>query len=125
MSAKLLLIDDEVISLKMTKMMLDEYRYDVETCLTSEEAISVLTTSDIDLILLDVSMPTLDGFDFIKLMRSLRIQVPVMFLSGTLDPYTLQRASGEGVMRCVNKSLELSKLPKIIEECMVELNGNV
>lgn len=125
MSAKLLLIDDEVISHKMTKMMLDEYRYDVETCLTSEEAISVLTTSDIDLILLDVSMPTLDGFDFIKLMRSLRIQVPVMFLSGTLDPYTLQRASGEGVMRCVNKSLELSKLPKIIEECMVELNGNV
>ncbi len=125
MSAKLLLIDDEVISLKMTKMMLDEYRYDVETCLTSEEAISVLTTSEIDLILLDVSMPTLDGFDFIKLMRSLRIQVPVMFLSGTLDPYTLQRAGSEGVMRCVNKSLELSKLPKIIEECMSEPNGNV
>ena len=118
MKTRLLLIDDEVISLKMTKMMLDEHQFDVDTCLTTEEAISVLTTSEIDLILLDISMPTLDGFDFIKLMRSLGIHVPVVFLSNKTDNYTLRLAESEGVLCCVSKSHELPKLPSIIREVL-------
>lgn len=118
MKTRILLIDDEVISLKMTKMLLDAHHFDVDTCLTTEEAISVLTTSDIDLILLDISMPTLDGFDFIKLMRTLGIRVPVVFLSGTSDEYTLRLAESEGVKRCVSKNGEIAKLPYIIHEVL-------
>ncbi len=118
MQTKILLIDDEVISLKMTKMVLDEQKFDVDTCLTTEEAISVLTSTDIDLLLLDISMPTLDGFDFIKLMKSLRIQVPVVFLSNHSDEYTLERAKSEGVKRCVNKQGELGQLADIIRDVL-------
>lgn len=121
MKTRLLLIDDEVISLKMTKMMLDEHHFDVDTCLTTEEAISVLTTSEIDLILLDISMPTLDGFDFIKLMRSLHIHVPVIFLSSKDDAYTRNLAESEGVRRCVSKGFELAKLPEIIRDVLGEM----
>lgn len=123
MKTRLLLIDDEVISLKMTKMMLDEHQFDVDTCLTTEEAISVLTTSDIDMILLDISMPTLDGFDFIKLMRSLHIHVPVIFISSKDDRYTRNLAESEGVLRCVSKGAELAKLPTIIREVLSEVKG--
>lgn len=125
MITKLLLIDDEVISLKMTKMMLDEHQFDVETCLTTEEAISVLTTSQIDLLLLDISMPTLDGFDFIKLMRSLHINVPVIFLSNKQDEYTMNLAKSEGVLRCVSKTGELTRLPEIIREVLGELKRSI
>lgn len=118
MKTKLLLIDDEMVSLKMTKMMLDEHQFDVETCLTTEESISVLTTSDIDLILLDISMPTIDGFDFIKLMKALHIFVPVIFLSGRNDEYTMNRAKSEGVLKCISKSDGIMKLPQIIREVL-------
>lgn len=118
MKTKLLLIDDEVISLKITKMMLDEHAFDVDTALTTEEAISILTTSDIDLILLDISMPTIDGFDFIKLMKSLHILVPVVFLSNQTDDYTISRASSEGVLLCVNKNNGIMQLPGIIREAL-------
>jgi CheY-like chemotaxis protein len=118
MKTKLLLIDDEVITLRMTKLLLDQHDFDVESCLTTTEAISVLTTTDIDLILLDISMPTIDGFDFIKLMSSLRIEVPVVFLSNQDDDYTRDRAAAEGVKRCVSKSHELSNLPSIIREVL-------
>lgn len=121
MKTKLLLIDDEVITLKTTKMLLDQHDYDVETCLTTSEAISVLTTSDIDLILLDISMPTIDGFDFIKLMNSLRISVPVIFLSNNDDEYTQKVALTEGVKRCVSKTRELMQLPAIIKEVLQEI----
>ena len=120
MRTKLLLIDDEVVTLKTTKMLLAQHGYDVEISLTTSEAISVLTTSTIDLILLDISMPTIDGFDFIKLMESLRIRVPVVFLSNTDDPYTLKLASAEGVKRCVKKNEEFMILPQIIEEVLAE-----
>ncbi|MFT5184944.1 MAG: CheY-like chemotaxis protein [Flavobacteriales bacterium] len=120
MRTKLLLIDDEVVTLKTTKMLLDMHGYDVEISLTISEAISVLTTSAIDLILLDISMPTIDGFDFIKLMESLRIRVPVIFLSNTDDPYTLKLATSEGVKRCVKKNEEFMILPQIIEEVLSE-----
>jgi DNA-binding response OmpR family regulator len=120
MRRRLLLIDDEVVTLKMTKMLLDQHGYDVETSLTTSEAISVLTTSDIDLILLDISMPTLDGFDFVKLMNSLRIKVPVIFLSNTDDEYTLKMAMSEGVKRCVSKNNQIAELPAIIEEVLTD-----
>lgn len=114
----MLLIDDEVVTLKMTKMLLDQHGYDVETSLNTSEAISVLTTSTIDLILLDISMPTLDGFDFVKLMNSLRIRVPVIFLSNTDDEYTKKMAASEGVKRCVSKNKQFAELPGIIEEVL-------
>lgn len=100
--------------------MLDQHGYDVETCLTTPEAISVLTTTDIDLILLDISMPTIHGFDFIKLMNSLRIRVPVVFLSNEEDDFTMNLAKSEGVKRCVSKNKQLAELPSIIEEVLQE-----
>lgn len=118
MKKKLLLIDDEVVTLKTTKMLLDQHGYDVETSLNTSEAISVLTSNPIDLILLDISMPTIDGFDFIKLMNSLRIRVPVIFLSNTDDDYTHKLAEAEGVKRCVSKTREFVKLPGIIENVL-------
>ena len=120
MRRRLLLIDDEVVTLKMTKMLLDQHGYDVELSLTTSEAISVLTTSVIDLILLDISMPTIDGFDFVKLMNSLRIMVPVIFLSNTDDDYTVKMAESEGVKRCVSKRKQIGELPSIIEEILTD-----
>jgi len=120
MRTKLLLIDDEVVTLKMTKMLLSQHNYDVETSLSTSEAISILTTSDINLILLDISMPTIDGFDFIKLMNALRIKVPVVFLSNADDFFTQKMATAEGVKRCVSKTKELNELPRIIEEVLAE-----
>lgn len=120
MKTRLLLIDDEIVTLRMTKMMLDQHGYEVETSTSTSEAISILTMGDVDLILLDISMPTIDGFDFIKLMNSLRIQVPVVFLSNTDDEYTLKMASAEGVRRCISKNKQFIEIPSIIQEVLTE-----
>ncbi len=120
MKASLLLIDDEVVTLKITRMFLGQHGYDIETSLNTSEAISLLTGLEIDLILLDISMPTIDGFDFVKLMRSLHIRVPVIFLSNNNDEYTRKLALSEGVKRCISKNEHFATLPKIIEEVLAE-----
>ena len=120
MKTRLLLIDDEIVTLRMTKMMLDQHGYEVETSTSTSESISILTMGDVDLILLDISMPTIDGFDFIKLMNSLRIQVPVVFLSNTDDEYTLKMATAEGVRRCISKNKQFIEIPAIIQDVLTE-----
>lgn len=101
-------------------MLLDQHGFDVETSLTTSEAISVLTGDGIDLILLDISMPTIDGFDFVKLMASLKIRVPVVFLSNSSDEYTVKLALSEGVKRCISKNKQFAELPMIIDEVLSE-----
>jgi len=120
MSANLLLIDDEVVTLSITKMMLEQSGYDIQVTQSTSEAISILTRIRIDLILLDISMPNLDGFDFVKLMQSLRLTIPVIFVSGTVDDYTRKLAFAEGAKRCISKKTDFADLPKIIEEVLLE-----
>jgi CheY-like chemotaxis protein len=118
MKKRILLIDDEVITLKTTKMLLGQRGFEVEAAQNTSEAISVLTSTTIDMILLDISMPTISGFDFIKLMKALRIDVPVVFLSNHTDEYTRKMAESEGVKRCINKGEEFQMLPQIVEELL-------
>ena len=120
MKTRLLLIDDEIVTLRNTKMMLDQHRDALKTSTITTEDLSILTMGDVDLILLDISMPTIDGFDFIKLMSSLRIQVPVVFLSNTDDEYTLKMASAEGVKRCISKNKQFIEIPSIIQDVLTE-----
>ncbi len=120
MSANLLLIDDEVVTLSITKMMLEQHGYDIQITQSTSEAISILTRVRIDLILLDICMPNLDGFDFVKLMQSLRLTMPVIFVSGTVDDYTRKLAFAEGAKRCISKKTDYADLPKIIEEVLLE-----
>ena len=106
-------------------MLLDQHGYDVEISLNTSEAISALTTSPIDMILLDINMPTIDGFDFIKLINSLGLRVPVIFLSNTDDDFTHKLAEAEGVKRCVRKNQELANLPQIIDEELAKLKSDL
>ena len=105
MSANLLLIDDEVVTLSVTKMMLEQRGYDIQVTQSTSEAISILTRIRIDLILLDISMPNLDGFDFVKLMQSLRLTIPVIFVSGTVCPTTPQNNRCVDFRGCVWEGL--------------------
>lgn len=120
MSANLLLIDDEVVTLSITKMKLEQRGYQVLTTQSTSQAISILTRVRIDLILLDISMPNLDGFDFVKLMQSLRLTIPVIFVSGTVDDYTRKLAFAEGAKRCISKTTDFAQLPLIIEQVLDE-----
>lgn len=122
MKARLLLIDDEVVTLNIARLMLSQRNFELHTTQSTSEAISLLTSMRFDLVLLDISMPNLDGFDFVKLMQSLRLQIPVVFLSGTVDEYTKKLAFAEGARRCISKKTDFDRLADIIEEVLTEEN---
>jgi DNA-binding response OmpR family regulator len=69
MSYKLLLVDDDKEVVETLEKRLKEEGYDVATAFDGEEALTKLKTDNPDIILLDLIMPKLNGFDVLKEIR--------------------------------------------------------
>lgn len=84
--AKVLIIDDEHSSIEVMTTML-ESTMAIYVAETAEEGYNLLQLHDIDIILLDVDLPDISGFDFCKKVKSeLRYAtIPVIFISGYKD----------------------------------------
>jgi signal transduction histidine kinase/CheY-like chemotaxis protein len=89
----ILLVDDEVIILKMTKLVLERNGYTVSTCADGAEAVEYFTKhhQSVDLALMDVVMPRLSGVDAFKRMQTIDASVPVVLTSG----YTNDRSEAD------------------------------
>ena len=66
MPKRILIADDEPTIVALAKQKLEEHGYHVETARNGKEAMRVLGSMDVDLIILDVIMPVMDGVDVYK-----------------------------------------------------------
>ncbi len=77
-----LYIDDDEMALTITQLQLLNAGIHMEATSDALEAVGIMTSQELDLILLDSVMPTIDGVEFLQLMRSLQLNHPVVFLTG-------------------------------------------
>lgn len=85
---RLLLVDDEENLRSMLAAALRHSRFDVELATTGRAALELVATVQPDLVVLDVMLPDLDGFEVCRRLRSDGSRVPVLFLTardGTED----------------------------------------
>ncbi len=112
------MVEDDEMTIAMTRRMLIEEGYRVDAAVESGNAIKLLTFNDYDLVILDISMPTLSGFDLVQLMESFNIECKIVFLTNLNDDETLRKVKKIKVNRLISKEKELSKLPSIIKEIL-------
>lgn len=79
---RVLCFDDDEMALTLTQLQLINSGMLVEATSDALEAVGILATQELDLILLDSVMPAIDGVEFLQLMRSLQLECPVVFLTG-------------------------------------------
>jgi two-component system OmpR family response regulator len=79
--ARLLVVDDEPNILELLSASLRFAGFDVATATNGNEALRVAASSQPDLMVLDVMMPGLDGFEVVRRMRKDEQRVPVLFLT--------------------------------------------
>lgn len=119
-SYSILLVDDEVITLKITRMMLTQNGYGVDIAKNSGEAMKYLGKKPYDLVIVDITMPSISGFDLIQLMQSFDYDVPVIFLSNNDNDWTIEEAYNIGAKRFVSKEREFNFLPHIVRDILTE-----
>ena len=83
----LFLVDDNIVNLEVGKSVLQE-KFSVLTILSGEKLFSAMKKARPDMILLDIEMPGMSGFDAIKELKAApdTKDIPVIFLTGNTDP---------------------------------------
>jgi len=126
---RILAIDDTAFFLTMLKTTLQDTRYKI-TCVTSgRDALKFLDKNTPDLILMDIEMPGMDGFELAGKIRekekylailnkSKVINAPIVFLTGNAKRENVQKAMRAGaidfILKPINKELLIEKIEKYI-----------
>jgi two-component system phosphate regulon response regulator OmpR len=112
---KILLIDKDDVTLDLTKRFLVNYGFDVQTVRDSADVLNQLKDTGYELILSEIEMDGLNGFDLVKLMQKCCITTPVGFLTSQDDETTKAEAENQGIELFISKKKEYVNLPHILD----------
>jgi DNA-binding response OmpR family regulator len=107
-----LVVDDEKQVRNFVCTYLKRSGFESVPSSSGEDALSLLETLTVDLILIDVVMPGLDGFDTVQVLRSRpeQAQMPVLFMSGLPEKNRVLFAGQMGAVDFLPKPLNLKSL---------------
>src|SRR5450432_2772103 len=103
---KILIVDDDRLVVSAYQSKLESDRYTVEVAVNGEEALRMLKALSVDLVILDFSIPGMNGVDVLNAIRSQpgTEALPVIVFTNAHLPALAQIASKAGATRCVRKS---------------------
>lgn len=109
---KLLIIDDVADNLQVIGSILMEQNYDVSFARSGEEALGILENNNFDLILLDILMPVMDGFEVCKKIRKKPeiTNIPIVFLTARSDIDSVIKGFDLGAQDYISKPFKAEEL---------------
>ncbi len=119
---RVMVVDDNTVNLATLEQELKD-KYEVIPMMTGRRAIKYLYQNKVDLILLDVQMPIMDGIETLKEIRTQDngVVVPVIFLTARKDANTVLEGSKLGIMDYVTKPFDPDDLKDRIERVFKRL----
>jgi len=84
---RILIVDDDEAVLTMLRRVVESNGIEAKTVISGESALFELTKSNYDLILLDINLGGIDGFEVIKTLRSRGYNTPIIVISGRREDY--------------------------------------
>lgn len=111
LGGKILVVDDEPINIRVVSAILREAGYQVIAAKSGQQALQLVASQAPELILLDVTMPDMDGFAVLEaLQQPATQQLPVIFLTALNDPGSLATALSSGAVDYVTKPFQAAEL---------------
>lgn len=110
MSYKILILEDNALLLQTLEDFLESNGFTCKTALRSKEALSLCYEEKFDLYLLDVKVPDISGFDFLKELRSSGDSTPAIFVTSLNDQESLTKGFLLGGDDYIKKPFDLNEL---------------
>ena len=107
---QILVVEDDRDLNRSVCSFLNQSGYRATGCLSAEEAYDAMYNTVFDLIVSDIMMPKVDGFEFVKTVRSLNENIPILFMTARDDFAAKQRGYRVGVDDYMVKPIDLDEL---------------
>ena len=123
---RVLLVDDDPnVRTVMHRILSRQFSFEIDLCQDGPEALEKLSVKDYDLVLLDVTMPMMDGMD---VLQSIRLNpdthhVPVIMITGLSDQRLVKQALREGISDFILKPVRPSELCERVSRVLDKAAG--
>ena len=107
---KILVVEDDKDLNGVVCTYLNHSGYEATGCLNANGAYNEMYGNTFDLIVSDIMMPDIDGFEFAKTVRGLDENIPILFMTAREDFATKQRGYRVGIDDYMVKSIDLDEL---------------
>lgn len=107
---KILVVEDDPDLNRTVCTFLNQSGYEATGCLNAGDAYDAMYANIFDLIVSDIMMPDIDGFEFVRTVRSLNENIPILFMTARDDFAAKQRGYRVGVDDYMVKPIDLDEL---------------
>jgi len=107
---RVLLVEDDLASARGMSLMLKAGGMVVDLADTGEEACELVRHYDYDIVVLDLMLPDMEGYEVVRRMRAARIETPVLILSGLSRPQAKVKGLGMGADDFISKPFDKAEL---------------
>ena len=107
---KILLLEDDTLLNEIIEEFLEELGHEVVSTFDGQEAIETIYEHNFDLLLLDVNVPSLNGFDLLKSLKNNSIDIASIYITSLHTSNDMQKGFDSGADDYIKKPFQLSEL---------------
>jgi len=120
---RVLLVEDDTIVARGIILALKGASMIVDTADTGEESLELARLYDYDIVVLDLMLPDMEGYEVVRRLRAARVETPVLILSGVTRPQAKVRGFGMGADDYITKPFDQQELVARIQAIVRRTKG--
>ncbi len=118
LTASILVVDDEENAREGLSKILSKEGYRVETAANGKEAIDTLKRQRYDLVITDMRMPLMDGFEVLREIKKMDENTGVIMITAYGEVESYLEAMNMGVFEYINKPVRVNELKRVISKIL-------
>ena len=120
MAKKILLIDDSQPILESLSMVLEYAGYETRCFNSGTMALEELGKTDYDLLITDICMPVMDGFEIIRKCKLIKAALPIIMITGNreMNRLRIEQELKENAFACIDKPFDVWRLLSVVNSAV-------
>jgi CheY-like chemotaxis protein len=120
MVKNILIIDDNEDILEIFEQVLVDEGFDVSTANNGNEGIKLFKRQSFDIVIIDINMPGMNGFEVVENIKNDFILVPIILMSSDYLPIDAAEVENLGVNAVISKTIDDTTFCNLVRSCLLE-----